>query len=304
MCEGVSREREAAGTPFLKPSHVNARTARALREVACALGRCSRRRARIVRPSQAFHTMSSSAEELEPWLPIYDNMRAARERLRLSLHGEEQEDHVEKTKDGPMRTFSLPSGKELRIAQDTSSGAGTGAVVWDAAWHLFNWLCQGGWLHSCTSAIELGSGTGVVAIAMRLAGVPNVVATDGSQSLCEMCQANGRLNGVSLTVIRHEWGTDTDEIIAACGERDRQCSPLIVLSDLLYDHAPGPADALERSLRALIARGGCRMLVASWKARTHREESFMQRFEDLGAVLPTEHCADGVCIGALQLASA
>ena len=95
-----------------------------------------------------------------------------------------------------MRTFSLPSGKELMIAQDTSSGAGTGAVVWDAAWHLFNWLYQGGWLHSCTSAIELGSGTGVVAIAMRLAGVPNVVATDGSQSLCEMCRANGRLNGV------------------------------------------------------------------------------------------------------------
>ena len=61
--------------------------------------------------------------------------------------------------------------------------------------------------------------------------------------------------------------------------------------------------ALERSVRALIARGGCRMVAASWKERTLREESFLGRMRDLGRVLPTVRFAKGVCVGALQVGS-
>ena len=54
-------------------------------------------------------------------------------------------------------------------------------------------------------------------------------------------------------------------------------------------------------MRALIAAGGCRMVVASWKTRTFREEGFLRRLQDLGKVLPTVRFANGVCVGALQL---
>ena len=219
-----------------------------------------------------------------------------------------------------VRTFSLPSGRQLLIAQDTSNGADGGAVVWDAAWPLVDWLMRSGALQGCTSAIELGSGTGVVAIAARLAGVPHVVATDHRQALCDLCLSNGRLNGVTLTAVRHAWGADNvDEVVAAC-EDDAltAASPshaadadaavagrIILLSDLYYhnDHTPGPGNALERSVRALIARGGCRMVAASWKERTLREESFLGRMRDLGRVLPTVRFANGVCVGALQVGS-
>ena len=78
---------------------------------------------------------------------------------------------------------------------------------------------------------------------------------------------------------------------------------LIMFSDLYYhnESIPGPGNALERSVRALISAGGFRMVVASWKTRTFREEGFLRRLQDLGKVLPTVRFANGVCVGALQL---
>ena len=53
------------------------------------------------------------------------------------------------------RTFLLPSGQQLSISQDLRSDAGGGAIVWDAAWPLVDWLVHSGALRGCTAAIEV-----------------------------------------------------------------------------------------------------------------------------------------------------
>lgn len=217
------------------------------------------------------------------------------------------------------RTFVLPAGQQLVITQDIRGSAQGGAVVWDAAWPLVDWLLQSGALQKCSTAVELGCGTGIVAIAVAKSGVPVVVATDGSQEVCDLCRRNGELNGTPLSVLRHQWGSDDiAATIAACREaemlwaEDASVQPkkdehrggrLIMFSDLYYhnESIPGPGNALERSVRALISAGGFRMVVASWKTRTFREEGFLRRLQDLGKVLPTVRFANGVCVGALQL---
>lgn len=53
---------------------------------------------------------------------------------------------------------------------------------------------------------------------------------------------------------------------------------------MLYEWEPAAADALERSLRALIARGGCRAILFAWKCRNFKEERFLPRLRDCGRV--------------------
>ena len=73
------------------------------------------------------------------------------------------------------------------------------------------------------------------------------------------------------------------------------------MSDVYYHNDHSPGHGLERSVRALIRRGGCALVVASWKTRTFREEGFLARLQDLGKLLPTVRFANGVCVGVLQL---
>ena len=73
------------------------------------------------------------------------------------------------------------------------------------------------------------------------------------------------------------------------------------MSDLYYHNEHCGGNTLERSVRALVKRGGCALVAASWKTRTFKEESFLERLRDLGKLLPTVRYADGVCVGALQI---
>lgn len=246
--------------------------------------------------------------------------RGEKEGFRCRVDAEDNEKHDQhhyKTK----LIFELPSGQPLIIAQDASSGADGGAVVWDPAWPLVEWLVQSGVLSSCTSAVEFGAGTGLVAVAVALlAPHMTVVATDHSQALCDLCTRNGELNGVSITALRHAWGTNNlDDIIAACGEpaviamdedaqvdERQECTSeprgrVILLSDLFYHNDNHPGRPLDRSVRALLKRGGCSMVVASWKERSFREEAFFGRLRDLGKVVPTVRCANGIRIGVLEV---
>ena len=89
-------------------------------------------------------------------------------------------------------------------------------------------------------------------------------------------------------------------------EGGRKRGRLILMSDVYYhnENLPGRGNALERSLRAMIAHGGFWMVVASWKVRTSREADFLPRLRDLGTVLPTTRCGNGVYVGALVLRGA
>ena len=57
---------------------------------------------------------------------------------------------------------------------------------------------------------------------------------------------------------------------------------LLIMSDLLYTGLE-QADALERTLRALIRAGDCRYLLLCWQERfcSNQAEAFLSRLEDL-----------------------
>ena len=74
-----------------------------------------------------------------------------------------------------------------------------------------------------------------------------------------------------------------DAVVDAMDERGR-CSPLIVATDVLYARGDATPDALEGCLRRLVALGGCRTILFCWRTRNFREEGFLPRLADLGAV--------------------
>ena len=178
-----------------------------------------------------------------------------------------------------------------------------GGIVWDAAEDLARWMCsteaeatvRRPWA-SFDSALELGAGIGLVAVMLGLLGLPNVLATDGDASLCELASANAARNGLAEQVrgTQLRWGCDGDLDATLQGLGGR-CSPLVVAAEVLYaqENTPHSADALEQTLRSLIGRGGCRLVVLCWRVRYGNEESFLPRLSDLGTVRTVWRSEDG-----------
>lgn len=180
----------------------------------------------------------------------------------------------------------------------------TGAAQqWPASAKLSQWLadnmtvCDGGarqqtsaavpLLSDIQSAIELGAGQGHLSIALSNLGVRIVVATDGDEETCGLCEANAMASDLCVTQLR--WGEDaasSQQRAAAlqCGGLDGRCAELLVMADVLYSGTE-QADALERTLRALIGAGGCRYVLMCWHERfcSGLAENFLARLEDLTA---------------------
>ncbi len=75
--------------------------------------------------------------------------------------------------------------------------------------------------------VDVGSGSGVVAVAASLAGAAEVVACDTDAAAREATAANATLNGVAVEVV--------DALQAVPGGRD-----LVLMADVLYDTANLP----------------------------------------------------------------
>ena len=163
----------------------------------------------------------------------------------------------------------------------------SGGMMRQASEELASWCCrESSWVSSYSSAIELGAGVGLVSIALAKLGVGRTVATDGDSRLVRLIQMNAARNGVrppQLVATKYRWEDEPDELLSAAGERGK-CSPLILASDVLYSSDAAHFDRLERALRGLIARGGCRLIVLSWHVRNCNEEAFLPRLADLGVV--------------------
>ena len=200
--------------------------------------------------------------------------------------------------------------QRIEMLEDNTAACGpllscTGAMTWAAGEECARWvgacLAEEGLPHS---ALELGAGCGLVAIALALAGVRRVVASDVDPLACRLAERNAKRNGVGGIVVAHQlaWGETGDELDACVraaavpsraadavdGVSDASsaaASPaLLIASDVLYDWTGKSADALERTLRALLGRGGAEQVLLCWRVRTRKEERFLHRLADLGDV--------------------
>lgn len=183
------------------------------------------------------------------------------------------------------------------VLHDNASIDRSGGRVWRASEELAAWVaryCQGAAHepqprgHRFASAIELGAGVGLASIALAKLGVAKVVCTDGEPSLLPLCRANAARNGISpeqLHALEFRWddANHMERVLDAVGSGGR-CSELIVASDVLYHVDESGFQMLEDALRALIRRGGCRLVVICNQVRNYNEDRFLPRLADLGRV--------------------
>lgn len=215
-----------------------------------------------------------------------------------------------------MKTLRLPDGHTLKLHQKRTGHSaiklennGPGGTVWPAGEALVQWLAaQRMGTHASLvpevstgaigSVLELGTGTGVVSIALALLGAQSVIATDGDPPSCELCSSNAAASGVpDLVVTPFVWGS-AQHLEDALSTNDGRCPSWIVCADVVY--SPASSAALELTLRALLARGGCQLVVIGWVARGHDEEAFLSRLADLGSVSTVERISDA-CFGYLTM---
>lgn len=196
---------------------------------------------------------------------------------------------------------SAPEAKiGLSITQRRSGhrarGGGPGGVIWPCGQSLSDWFtqCPDTQLvdvhhalrsNRVSSILELGCGTGIVGLALAGLGIPRVVLTDGDVASCELCTANAARSGLAATasVCQLEWGKGVESIAIALeriGDGGR-CAQWIVGGDCLYHDSRNSLE-LEVTMRELLLRGGCSLVVLAWCERGQHAESFLWRLRDLG----------------------
>ena len=91
----------------------------------------------------------------------------------------------------PERTIHLSEQDHLSVTikQLVETGHGSGGQIWNVSELLVQWVFEPEqcWIGDCSSALELGSGTGLVAVALAKLGVERVIATDRVQTVCDLC---------------------------------------------------------------------------------------------------------------------
>lgn len=113
---------------------------------------------------------------------------------------------------------------------------------WASGLAVANWLQQNPHWVSGKRVLDLGSGSGVVAIAAARAGAAQVLACDLDPLALAACQANAALNGVTLHYCA--------DLSSAARDYD-----LLIAADLLYDRSNLPLleNFLEHAQQALVA---------------------------------------------------
>ena len=195
----------------------------------------------------------------------------------------------------PKRTIDLQNGAgsislQQQLTGHKARGGGPGGVVWPCGESLAQWLSsqQNGSpfnAKTVSSVLELGCGTGVVGLTLAQLGVPRVVATDGDMHTCALCEANAKAAGLPVTACRLQWGPNVPQQIEdtlARVDRGGRCAEWIVGGDVVYNtHS---MRELEVTLRELLLRGGCSLVIIGWCERGQNAEQFLSRLCDLGDV--------------------
>ena len=114
------------------------------------------------------------------------------------------------------------------------------------------------------TVLDLGAGSGVVAIAAAISGATSVIACDLDKHALEACIVNGKANQVEL---------DTLEDLELCVDK----VDLLIAADVLYDHENIPW--LER-----LGRYADEVLIADSRIR---DESVFEGFEKIANISAT-----------------
>ena len=147
--------------------------------------------------------------------------------------------------------------------------------------------------------LELGCGTGVLAIALRKFGSTTVVATDGDVETLKLVQENVNSNASTkeeendtsnqnppngISVQRCRWDNKEDHQKLGHHSYD-----VVVGSDLTY--WPAPMDKLIVSITTLVNKGNDGTVIIAHKDRQHSKSTELSFFKDMTELFQEHACA-------------
>ncbi len=131
--------------------------------------------------------------------------------------------------DGDVLTRPLTLEEQNRVADYPCYWA----ICWASGHRLARYILDHPELVKGKSVIDVGCGSGVIAIAAALAGASRVVACDLDTVALEAASANAQLNNVTLDVNDHFFNLTAQH-------SNTEQPPLIIAADLLYDRSNLP----------------------------------------------------------------
>lgn len=178
-----------------------------------------------------------------------------------------------------------PSITLLESRSLISASGTTGLRTWEAALHLGQYLCSNRSLVRGRRVLELGTGTGYLAVlCAKYLGAAQVVASDGSEDVITLLHENLFVNGLQgssvVLPMKFTWGHGLPETEEGVWNRE---SPMdIVLgADITYDEAVIPS--LVSTLRELLATlPGLQILISATERNKQTYASFMTACEQRG----------------------
>ncbi|KAK4657536.1 hypothetical protein QC762_213860 [Podospora pseudocomata] len=175
-----------------------------------------------------------------------------------------------------------PSDAAVVLLESRSiiSGSGTtGLRTWEAALHMGQYLCTNSTLVKGKRLLELGTGTGYVAIlCAKYLGAEHVIASDGSEDVVNNLPDNLFINGLQgtdrVSVSELRWGH------ALLGTEEEEWNggrevDVVLGADITYDASVIPA--LVATLQNLVAISpGVVILIAATERNRATFESFLE----------------------------
>ena len=149
----------------------------------------------------------------------------------------------------------ITCGEEQVYAFECPGYLGIGGKVWDATFRLIDYFTRHSDILRNRSVLELGSGTGLAAIALHSCKPAAMMLTDIAE-VVPLLQANIRLSGVMIdraigsvySACALEWGNE----LAGLHAMARELPEIIIASDVVYD--PEGYLPLLHTLEELLAR--------------------------------------------------
>ena len=161
-------------------------------------------------------------------------------------------------------------------AQRHTPPAGLGTCVWEGALALLRALELSPSLLRGKTVLELGCGTGLVALACAALGARRVVATDNDATVLALAERNVAAHpGLAVTVQEYAWGGDDAALAALGGPFD-----LVIGADITYDLRQ--AEALREDFSRLARTDGGRLVLAFARRAEYRPELLLRALEAQG----------------------
>eukprot|EP01045_Picozoa_sp_COSAG04_P023065 COSAG04_NODE_2687_length_3737_cov_193.453546_3_plen_342_part_00 len=163
-------------------------------------------------------------------------------------------------------------------AQRHTPPAGLGTCVWEGALALLRALELSPSLLRGKTVLELGCGTGLVALACAALGARRVVATDNDATVLALAKRNVAAHpglAPAVAVQEYAWGGDEAAIAALGGPFD-----LVIGADITYDLRQ--AEALREDFSRLARTDGGRLVLAFARRAEYRPELLLRALEAQG----------------------